>query len=106
MIALFIIVVLTGCLFPFFIKNDDSLKNRLLNYGFMLADMLLLLVMIKVKLIYLPLYGEIETITIGESIIILAVFIAKLNRIINNTSIKHEKQQEKLFKSHHHKAAS
>lgn len=84
MIVLFIVVVLAGCMTPFFLEHDAKMKEKFFNYGIVTLDMALLYVMVKSKLAGMPGYGDTETITIGFGIITVAIFIAKLYRTINS----------------------
>ena len=88
MIVLFIVVVLAGCMTPFFLEHDAKMKEKFFNYGMVTLDILLLFVMVKTKMAGLPNYGVTESFVIGFGFIIIAIFMARLKRTLNNKPIK------------------
>lgn len=109
MLVLFLIVVVTGVITPFFL--EEKKKEMIIGYSFILGDILLLLAMICSNLAGIPGYGKGEAFLIGVCIIMLGVMGAKMHRILNPKKYtqgeKTHHQKEELQKLHHdHKAAS
>ena len=81
MLELYLLPVLSGCIIPFFIKDDDK-KEKMIDYGFVLASMIVLAVLVLSDMGGIPSYGKPESIGIGVALIILAVSISKLKRLV------------------------
>ncbi len=106
MFALYILVVLVGCVIPFLM--EDSIKERVIGYSFVLGDMLLLIILVYSGIAGIPGYEKNQTVAIGAAIIVLGMTINKGHRLINPKQQKNQSKKTRRQKQlqQNHKAAS
>jgi hypothetical protein len=81
--VLYVSVVLAGVLVPFFIKNDKDVKEKILHYLVVLADIGVLIIASIMGYISILGRATIEGIIIGIMIVSLGCLIAKMTRMVN-----------------------
>lgn len=106
--VLFIMVVLAGCVTPFFMGSTK--KEKIIGYLMTTADMALIVAMIYSDIIIFQNMGKAEMSAIGVCIILLGILIHRLEEMINPKSkkIKYAPKTHHQMKEqqHQHKVAS
>lgn len=91
-VVLYVVVILAGMIIPFFIKNDNSWKEKSLYYLVVLADMGILFIASIMGYISVPTHGMKESIIVGIMAIALGCILAKVCRKINYKSPRKTQQ--------------
>lgn len=105
-VVLYLLIVLCGCIIPFFIMSDDKLHAKMIFYGLTVIVLGLFFAMVKLGIAGIPSFSFSKNIFLGFATVCVAMMLAKVNRIINYKPRNPKKFNRTKKPAKDHKAAS